>query len=180
MEERKCFACGGFRHMAYSCRNMGKEGPAQVLSNRFEVLKVRMMQKGEGSGKEVAKDRKEILRKERAKKGVEGRQTKVERKEKKEKLLREVTVKIGLKQEKEEEEVVTEALLDSDATGLVMSEEFARRHKFKRTKLEKPVYVRNVNGMLNYVGPIVDTVEVKIFFKEHKERMSIDVIGGQK
>ena len=126
----------------------------------------------------MAKDRKEILREERAKKGVERRQTKVERKEKKEKLLREVTVKIGLKQEEEEEGVVTEALLDSGATGLVMSEEFARRHKFKKMKLEKLVYVRNVNGMLNYVGPIVDTVKVEIFFKEHKERTSIDVIGG--
>ena len=165
MEERKCFACGGFRHMAYSCRNVGKEGPAQVLSNRFEVLKVRMMQRGEGSGKEVAKDRKEILREERAKKGVEGRQTKVKRKEKKEKLLREVTVKIGLKQEKEEEGVVTEALLNSSATGLVISEEFARRHKFKRMKLERPVYVRNVDGMLNYTGPIVDIVEIEIFLR---------------
>jgi len=70
--------------------------------------------------------------------------------------------------------------LDSGATGLVMSEEFARKHKFKRTKLERPVYVRNVDGMLNYVGPIVDTVEVEIFFKGHKERILIDVIGGQK
>jgi len=97
MEERKCFACGGFRHMTYSCRNVKKEGPAQVPSNRFEVLKVRVMQKGEGSGKEVVKDRKEILREEKAKKGVEMRQTKVKRKEKKEKYLREVIVKIGLK-----------------------------------------------------------------------------------
>jgi len=37
------------------------------------------------------------LREEKAKRGIEMRQTKVERKEKKEKLLREVTVKIGLK-----------------------------------------------------------------------------------
>jgi len=114
------------------------------------------------------------------KRRVEMRQTKVERKGRKEKLLREVTVKIGLKQEEEEEGVVTEALLDSGAMGLVMSEEFARRHKFKRTKLAKLVYVRNVDGTLNYVGPIVDTVEVEIFFKRHKERTSIDVIGGQK
>ena len=73
-----------------------------------------------------------------------------------------------------------EALLDSGVTGLVMSKEFARRHRFKRTRLERQVYVRNVDGTLNYVGPIVDTVEVEIFFKEHKERTSIDVIGGQK
>ncbi len=37
-----------------------------------------------------------------------------------------------------------------------------------------------MNGIFNYMGPIVDTVKVKIFFKRHKERMSIDVIGGQK
>jgi len=123
----------------------------------------------------VVKDRREILREEKVKKGVE------EKKEKKEKVLREVMVKIGLKQEEEEEEgIVTEALLDSGATGLVMSEKFTRKHRFKRMKLERLVYVRNVDGMLNYVGPIVDTVEVEIFFKEHKERTSIDVIGGQK
>jgi len=166
--------------MAYSCRKVGEEELIQVSSNKFEVLKVRIMQKGEENGKEVAKDRREVLREEKAKRGVEVRQTKVERKEKKEKLLREVTVKIGLKQEKEEEGVVIEALLDSDATGLVMSEEFARRHKFKIMKLERPVYVRNIDGMLNYAGPIVDTVEVEIFFKGHKERTLIDVIGGQK
>jgi len=76
--------------------------------------------------------------------------------------------------------VVTEALLDSGVTGLVMSEEFAKRHKFRRTKLERPVYMRNVDDTLNYAGPIVDTVEVEIFFKGHKKRTLIDVIGEQK
>ena len=180
MEERKCFGCGGFGHIACHCRNMGEEEPTSVFSNKFEVLKIRVMQRGEGSSKEVAKDRRKILREEKAKRRIEVRQTKVERKEKKEKLLREVMVKIGLKQEEEEEGVVTEALLDSGATGLVMSKEFARRHKFKRTKLERLVYVRNVDGILNYAGPIIDTVEVEIFFKEHKEQTLIDVIGGQK
>ena len=88
-------------------------------------------------------------------------------------------MKIRLKQKKEEEGVVTEVLLDSRVTGLVMSEEFARKHRFKRTKLERLVYVRNIDDMLNYAGPIVNTVEVEIFFKGHKERISIDVIGGQ-
>jgi len=173
IEERKCFGCGGFGHMASHCRNEGKGELVPVPSNRFEVLKVRVMQRGEESSKEVAKDRREILREEKAKRGIE-------KKEKKEKLLREITVKIGLKQEEEEEGIVTEALLDSGATGLVISEEFARKHKFRRTKLERPVYVRNVDGTLNYVGPIVDTVEVEIFFKGNKERTSINVIGGQK
>ena len=171
MEERKYFECGGFGHMASNCKKVGKEELAPVFSNRFEVLKVRVMQKGKESSKEVAKDRREILREEKIKRGVE-------KKEKKEKLLREVMVKIGLKQEEEEEGVVTEVLLDSEATRLVMSEEFARRHKFRRTKLKRPVYMRNMDSMFNYAGPIVDMVEVEIFFKEHKERISIDVIGG--
>ena len=93
--------------------------------------------------------------------------------------MREVTVKIRLKQEEEEKGVMIEMLLDSRATGLVMSEEFAKKHRFRRRKLKRLVYARNVDGMLNYVGPIINTVEVEIF-KEHKERMSIDVIGGQK
>ena len=74
--------------------------------------------------------------------------------------------------------MVTEALLDSGATGLVISKEFARKHKFRRTELERPVYMRNVDGMFNYAGLIVDTVEVEIYFKGHKERTSIDVMGG--
>ena len=180
MEKRKCFACGGFRYMAHSCRNVEEKGLAQVPSNKFEVLKSKVMQRGEGSRREAVKDRREILREERVKRGVEVRQTKVVRKEKKEKYLRKVMVKIGLKQEKEEEGIVVDTLLDSGATGLVMSEEFARKHRFKRTKLERPIYMRNMDDMLNYVGLIVDTVEVEIFFKGYKERTLIDVIGGQK
>jgi len=140
------------------------------------------MQRGEESKREAVKDRKEIFKEEKAKREVEVRQTKVEWEEKKEKYLREITVKIGLKQKEEEEGIVVDALLDSGATGLVMSEEFARKHRFRRTKLERLIYVRNVNGMLNYVRPIVDTVEIEIYlyFKGHKERTLIDVIGGQK
>ena len=97
MEERRCFGCGEFGHIASYCRNGEKEEPVPVSPNRVEVLKVRVMQRGEGSGKERVKDRREILREEKAKRGVEVKQTKVERKEKKEKLLREVTMKIRLK-----------------------------------------------------------------------------------
>ena len=102
MEERKCFGCGSFGHIASHCRNRREEEPTPVFSNRFEVLKVRVMQRGKGSSKEVAKDRREILREEKAKRGVEERKIKEEKKEKKEKVLREVMVKIGLEQEEEE------------------------------------------------------------------------------
>jgi len=89
-------------------------------------------------------------------------------------------VKIELKQGEEEEEIVVDALLNNGMTELVISEKFMRRYRFRKIKLERPIYVRNINGMLNYAGPIVDTVEVEIFFKGHKRRTSIDVIEGQK
>ena len=73
-----------------------------------------------------------------------------------------------------------EALLDSRATGLVMSSEFARKQGFKLKKLEKPMNVRNVDGSLNKEGSIEHTVEVNIYYQEHRERTEIDVIGEQK
>jgi len=79
-----------------------------------------------------------------------------------------------------QEGITVEALLDSGATGLVMSSEFAKKQGFKLKKLERPMNVRNVDGLLNKEGPIENTVEVNIYYQEHRERMEIDVIGGQK
>jgi len=42
------------------------------------------------------------------------------------------------------------------------------------------MYVRNVDGSLNKERPIEHTVEVNIYYQGHRERMEIDVIGGQK
>ena len=89
-------------------------------------------------------------------------------------------VKIGLERINTQEGIMVEALLDSGATGLVMSSEFAKKQGFKLKKLERLMNVRNVNGSLNKEGPIENTVEVNIYYQEHRERMEIDVIGGQK
>ena len=78
--------------------------------------------------------------------------------EKKEKLLREVIVKIGLKQEEDEEEIVVKALLDSGVTGLVMSSEFTRKNKFRKKKLNRLIYVRNVDSTFNHEELIEHTV----------------------
>jgi len=102
------------------------------------------------------------------------------RKVEKEKLLREVTVKIGLKRVNTQKGITIEALLDSSATGLIMSLEFARKQRFKLKKMEKPIYVRNVNGLFNKEGPIEHTVDVNIYYQGHRERTEIDMIGGQK
>jgi len=95
-------------------------------------------------------------------------------------LLREVMLKIGLERIDTQEGIMVEALLDSGATGIVMSSEFARKQGFKLKKLERPMQVRNVDGTLNKEGPIENMVEVNLYFKGHVERTEIDVIGDQK
>jgi len=94
--------------------------------------------------------------------------------------LREVTVKIRLERIDIQEGITVEALLDSGATGLVMSSEFARKQGFKLKKLDRPMYVRNMDGLLNKEGPIKHMVEVNVYYQGHRERTEIDIIGGQK
>jgi len=61
-------------------------------------------------------------------------------------------------------------LLNSRVTALVISLEFARKNKFKKKKMD---------STFNYEEPIEYTMEIELFYKEYKERMEMDIIGGQ-
>ena len=74
--------------------------------------------------------------------GTKKKKVKV-RKAKEDESLRKITVKIGLERIDTQEGVIVEALLDSGATGLVISSEFARKQGFKLNKIDRPIYVRN-------------------------------------
>jgi len=87
-------------------------------------------------------------------------------------------VKIGLERVDTQEGIMVEVLLDSGAMGLVISSEFARKQGFKLKKIDRPIYVRNVDGSFNKEGPIEHTVEVNIYYQGHRERTEINVIGG--
>ena len=95
-------------------------------------------------------------------------------------MLREIIVKIGLEKIDIQKEVTVEVLLDSRVTRLVISSEFARKQRFKLKKIERFIYVRNVDRFFNKKGPIEHIVEVNIYYQEHRERTEIDVIGRQK
>jgi len=95
-------------------------------------------------------------------------------------MLRKVTVKIGLKRINMQEGVIVEALLDSEAMGLVMSLEFSREQGFKLKKIERPIYIRNVDGTFNKERHMENTVKVNIYYQEYKERTETDVIRRQK
>ena len=61
-----------------------------------------------------------------------------------------------------------------------MSLEFARKQRFKLKKIKNPIYMRNVDRTFNKKDPIENTVEVNIYYQEHRKRIEIDVIKGQK
>ena len=61
-------------------------------------------------------------------------------------------------------------------TGLVMSLKFIKKQRFKLKKIEKSIYVRNVDGYFNKEKPIEHMVEVNIYYQKHKERIEINVI----
>jgi len=67
-------------------------------------------------------------------------------------------------------------MLYSIVTGLVISLEFVRKNMFKMKKLERLIYIRNVNSIINHEEPIDYMVEVKLFYRERKERTEIYVI----
>jgi len=79
-------------------------------------------------------------------------------------MLREVTVKIGLKRIDTQEEVTVKILLNSSAMKLVMSLEFAQKQEFKLKKIEKSIYVKNMNSFFNKERLIEYTVEVNIYY----------------
>jgi len=59
-----------------------------------------------------------------------------------------------------------------------MSSEFIKKQGFKLKKIERPIYVRNMNGSFNKKGLIEYMVEVNIYYQRYRERMEIDMIRG--
>ena len=91
-----------------------------------------------------------------------------------------VIVKIGLERINIQKEIIVEALLDSKAIVLIMSSEFVKKKRFKFKKIEKIIYVRNINRIFNKERPIEYTVEVNIHYQKYRKRMEINVISKQK
>ena len=76
--------------------------------------------------------------------------------------------------------ILKKVLLDSRATELVISSEFSRKQGFKLKKIERPIYVRNMDSFFNKERPIEHMVKINIYYQEYREKMEINVIRGQK
>jgi len=91
------------------------------------------------------------------------------------KVLREVWLNIRIEKVDIHESITVKALLDSSAMGMFINKRTMEKHGFKLRKLERPLIVRNVNRTGNSRGNITHQVEVNIFYKNHMERMQMDV-----
>ena len=80
-------------------------------------------------------------------------------------ILREVTVKIRLERIDIQEGITVKMLLDSRAIELVISSEFIKKQKFKLKKIERPIYVRNVDSSFNKKEPIKYIIKMNIYYQ---------------
>ena len=71
--------------------------------------------------------------------------------------------------------ITIKALLDSGMTGMFMDKKMVAKHGFKLQKLKRPIAVRNIDGTNNSGRAIIHQVEVNMYYKNHVERIRIDV-----
>jgi len=91
------------------------------------------------------------------------------------KMLREMWLNIGIEKIDTHEGVAVKALLDSDTTGMFMDKRTVAKHGFILEKLKRPIIVRNVDRTNNSRGAITHQVEANVYYKDHIERMRMDV-----
>ena len=91
------------------------------------------------------------------------------------KPLREVWITMNIKKIDTYKERMVKVLLDSRAMRMFMSKSLAQKGGYRLIRLDQPLQVRNVDGTGNSGGAIMHEVEVNMFYKEHVERVRIDV-----
>ena len=91
------------------------------------------------------------------------------------KILKEIQLNIGVEKVDMHESVTIKVLLDSSTTEMFMDRKIIAKYGFRLQKLERSVVVRNVDGTNNSAGVIMHQVEANIYYKNHVERMQMDI-----
>jgi len=90
-------------------------------------------------------------------------------------MLRKVWLNIGVEKIDIHKGVMIKVLLDSNTIEMFMDKQIVARHGFKLQKLERPIAVRNIDGTNNSRGAITYQVKCNVFYKDHMERMRMNV-----
>ena len=96
------------------------------------------------------------------------------------KPLREVWMTVGIEKINTHKERTVKVLLDNGAIGMFISKGLAQKEGYRLIKLDRPLQVRNVDGISNSGGAIMHKVEVNMFYKEHVKRIQIDICELEK
>jgi len=91
------------------------------------------------------------------------------------KILREVWLNIGVEKVNMHKGTTVKVLLDSGTTRMFMNKKIATKYRFRLQKLERLVVVKNVDSINNSARAIMHQVEVNMYYKNHVERMQMDV-----
>ena len=91
------------------------------------------------------------------------------------KMLRKVWLNIGVEKVDTHEGITVKVLLDSSAIGIFMDKKMVTKHRFRLQRLERPVIIRNIDGTNNSGGAITHQIKVNVYYKNHIERMKIDI-----
>ena len=70
--------------------------------------------------------------------------------------------------------------MDSGTTEMFIDRKMTKKHSFKIIRLERPLKVKNVDETENSGENITYQVEVNVFYKNHVERMRMDVCNSEK
>ena len=91
------------------------------------------------------------------------------------KMLKKVQLNIGIERIDTHKGITIKVLLDSSTTGMFIDRKIVAKHRFRLQKLERPVRVKNIDGMYNSGGTITHEVEVNVYYKSYVERMRMDI-----
>ena len=91
------------------------------------------------------------------------------------KILREMWLDIGIEKVNLHEGITIKALLNSSATGMFMDRRMTERYGFKMRKLKRLLKVKNMDRTENSKENITHQVEFNVFYKNHVERIRMDV-----
>ena len=73
------------------------------------------------------------------------------------------------------EELSTECMVDTGATGDFIDQDFVTNNKLLTCKLSKPIPVHNVDGTLNEAGSIRKVINVVMTYQRHSEQILLAV-----
>jgi len=90
-------------------------------------------------------------------------------------MLREVWLNTEMEKIDTHKDIMVKVLLDNGVIGMFIDRKTTAKHSFRLQKLERPIAVRNIDGMNNSGGAITHQVKVNVYYKNHIKRIRMDM-----